>query len=67
MWCHRAGPLEGYPLSWAHYVVGIDWLARNQAREQLRLRDATKMAQPGIDAAARSKWERDHLLVAEWQ
>jgi hypothetical protein len=66
MWCHQTGPLAGYPLSWAHYVVGIDWISRHRARTKLDMRDASRMAQPGMDAAARTRWQNEHMLAAEW-
>ena len=64
--CIADGPLAGYPKSWAHYVVGVDWIARHQAREQLRRRDATFMAQPGVKSDVYTNWANAHKLAAEW-
>ena len=66
MWCHQDGPHRGAPLSWAHYVVGIDWLSRQQARRQLWARDAAFMAQPGVKQDSYNAWKREHMLAAEW-
>lgn len=38
---------DGYPLSWAHFIVGIRRLALGSARTELRMAAAARAAQFG--------------------
>lgn len=52
-WCNR----RGMPKSWAHYVVGSAVIAREKAREAMRMAGATGVTQANEQHAR--KWWRD--------
>lgn len=55
---------DGFPLSWAHYVVGTMYLQRARARQMIDTYDAVRMAWVGGDDGDR--WRRLMSIDAGW-
>ena len=57
---------RGVPLSWRHYAVGMGWIGRHVAREQLRAFSPVRMAQVEIEQQDRERWLNRVNASAEW-
>lgn len=49
---------DGFPLSYRHFIYGMKWIARNYARESIRIVEATSAAQ--YDKSAYADWMKLH-------
>lgn len=59
-WC---GP-DGLPLSWRHFVYGLQFIGRQWVREEVRAAQASRMGAQVADEGFRS-WRADQLRFTE--
>jgi hypothetical protein len=57
---------RGKPLSWRHFIYGLDTLGRLTARESIRLAGAFGIAQTP-DPKAAAEWYREQKQAAGWE
>lgn len=53
---HHSGPLQGHPLSWAHYVYGMAARNRAKAADKLAMYDAASMAAVNTAPESVKEW-----------
>lgn len=58
VWIERLGPHKGFPLSWQHFVYGLQHFNRSLHREKLRFADTIGVAVWGKPDAYR-RWIGD--------
>jgi hypothetical protein len=54
---------DGFPLSWAHYVYGLDRLRLRTVRDQLRTAQAQRSA--GTEQADWDRWQNERLRLID--
>ncbi len=53
---------DGKPLSWQHFIVGLDYIRRSEARQTLAHFNATLMA--AAEKRDREEWVQTYRMIA---